>query len=435
MNIRFYIRSSSKDSKKLANIRVRLNAGRGMDMHSKTMITVHPDQWSNETQNYRQRSDIKNLDKKKQQLRDLRSFIEDEYNLATGKGSLNSKWLSEVVDRYHNPDGRKSDKPSNLLQFIADFTEKAKTRTNPKTGRPVSYKQQREYERTAHYFREFCKAKNREYDFKDIDLDFYDDWKAFLEDQGRTSKDGKKVTLAVNTVGKKLQTFKVFLNDAAIRGHEVNPVYKSGRFIAVKEESDSIYLEVDELKKLFLINLSGTPWLEKVRDLFLVGCWTGLRFGDLHQVKQENISGNNLVIKQSKTEAKVVIPVHPIVKSILEKYGNKLPRVISNQKFNEALKEIGKMAEINSIVHKGITRAGTKVSLKYKKWELLSTHTARRSFATNLYKSGFPAYSIMQITGHQTEKAFLKYIKVTPDEHAKLLQLHWEKMGGHLMVV
>jgi integrase len=74
-----------------------------------------------------------------------------------------------------------------------------------------------------------------------------------------------------------------------------------------------------------------------------------------------------------------------------------------------------------------------KISTAYKKWQLVTTHTARRSFATNLYKSGFPTLSIMAITGHTTEKSFLKYIKVTPDEHAKKLQLHWD--SRHLKVV
>ncbi len=75
-----------------------------------------------------------------------------------------------------------------------------------------------------------------------------------------------------------------------------------------------------------------------------------------------------------------------------------------------------------------MTRGGKRVVITVEKWKLVSSHTARRSFATNLYKSNFPAISIMKITGHKTEKAFLKYIKVTPEEHAKLLAEHWNKI-------
>jgi len=77
---------------------------------------------------------------------------------------------------------------------------------------------------------------------------------------------------------------------------------------------------------------------------------------------------------------------------------------------------------------KSITKGGKRITEAHPKWELVTSHTARRSFATNLYKSGFPSISIMGITGHRTEKAFLKYIKVTPEEHAMLLQKHWSKV-------
>ena len=84
-------------------------------------------------------------------------------------------------------------------------------------------------------------------------------------------------------------------------------------------------------------------------------------------------------------------------------------------------------AYLREKVLKSITRGGKKITTAYEKWQLVSSHTGRRSFATNLYKSGFPSISIMNITGHKTEAAFLKYIKVTPEEHARLLAEHWKK--------
>jgi integrase len=113
-----------------------------------------------------------------------------------------------------------------------------------------------------------------------------------------------------------------------------------------------------------------------------------------------------------------------------------LPKSISNQKTNDYLKELGKLEDkkgkkllhsLNTIVSKSFTKGGVRVIENYQKWELLSSHTARRSFATNEYLAGTPTITIMAITGHKTEKAFLKYIKLTPNEHAKLLKLHWLK--------
>ena len=110
---------------------------------------------------------------------------------------------------------------------------------------------------------------------------------------------------------------------------------------------------------------------------------------------------------------------------ILEKYDGKLPEKLKNQPFNRAIKKVCKKAKIKTEETKSITKGGIRQTERLKKWKMVSSHTARRSFATNLYKSGFPAISIMAVTGHRTERAFLKYIKVTPEEHAELLQEHW----------
>jgi integrase len=167
--------------------------------------------------------------------------------------------------------------------------------------------------------------------------------------------------------------------------------------------------------------------------LFLVGCWTGCRFSDISQITPENITGGFIRMKQYKTGTPVVIPLHPVVTVLINKYGGQLPKAISNQKFNDALKKVAEEAELNEIVFKSITKGGMKVTTRHAKHEMVTTHTARRSFATNLYNSDFPTLSIMAITGHKTEKAFLKYIKTTPDEHAKKLQKHWK--NRHLKVI
>jgi integrase len=201
----------------------------------------------------------------------------------------------------------------------------------------------------------------------------------------------------------------------------------------MSEEAETIYLNESELTSLYNVDFSKDPAKERVRDLFLVGCWTGCRFSDIAQITPESISEGFIHLKQYKTGEKVIIPLHPVVTAILNKYDGRLPETISNQKFNKALKEVAKEAEINEMTHKAITKGGVKVSTAHKKSDLVTSHTARRSFATNLYKSGFPSLSIMAITGHKTEDSFLKYIKVTPNEHAKKLQLHWDSQ--HLKVV
>ena len=168
----------------------------------------------------------------------------------------------------------------------------------------------------------------------------------------------------------------------------------------------------------------------------MVSAWTGLRFGDVTRITKDNIEDNEFInITQSKTGDPVVIPLHWTVKYMLDKYGGELPKPISNQKFNDYLKELCRIVGIKDEVHKSITIGGKRISKKYEKWQLVTAHAGRRSFATNLYKQGFPALSIMQITGHQSEKSFLKYIKVTPREHAEKLKEFWRQRGDHLRKV
>ena len=257
--------------------------------------------------------------------------------------------------------------------------------------------------------------------FDSIDKNFYSKFVAYLN----------KKKYSLNTVGKYIQVLKAFLTYATENGYNSNLFFKSKQFKAYKVPGFSIYLDEDEVMAIYQEDFSKNPHLERVRDLFVVGCWTGLRFSDFSDIKPENIKGNFLQIKTFKTGEKVIIPIHPIVRDIMAKYSgrypNSLPPSISNQKMNEYLKEVAKKIDLLNVeVEAEGIKGGFRVSEKKKKYELVTTHTARRSFATNVYKSGFPAISLMKITGHRTEKSFLLYIKVTPEENAEKLLQHWQ---------
>jgi len=132
--------------------------------------------------------------------------------------------------------------------------------------------------------------------------------------------------------------------------------------------------------------------------------------------------------RQTKTNTKVTIPIHPVVLQILEKYNYRVHDPITNQKFNEYIKEVVRAAKItsNEVVTKTI--GGKLVSETIQKCDLISSHTGRRSFCTNMYKRGLPSLMIMSISGHKTEKSFLKYIRVKQHEHAELMQKAWKTM-------
>lgn len=310
---------------------------------------------------------------------------------------------------------------TSLFNYIEQFIKESGTRLNEATGKPLSRSTILIYKNHLRLLKNYETRTKKRVDFDTIDLDFYHDFLEFLQVDNQFSS---------NTVGKHIKTLKIFLNDATERGINKNLAFKSKRFKVTGENVEAIYLNELELKELYNLNLSWNKRLEKARDLFLVGCWTGLRFSDFSQIKQTNIKDSYIKIETQKTKESVVIPIHKVVKEILLKYGNGsgvyLPPTISNAKLNYYLKEIGEMIPLlhsNETFQK--TKAGKLIYITKKKYELITTHTARRSFATNLYLSGFPSISIMKITGHRTEEAFLGYIKVTPEDNAKLLKLHW----------
>ena len=406
--LKFYTRTIAKKNK-LAPLYCRFVVGKGADFIVKTGIMIRPEFFSNKTGQLLNKTEFTDYKKLEKQLRDLRNYIFDE--VAKLKEKPDKNWMLKTIDNFHNP---AQEKTVTLFSFIKDFIDKAPTRTTPKTGSPVCYKQIREYERTFHYLKGYAAKKGHKLNFKDITLDFYHEFIDYLQGLG----------LAKNTIGKKVQTLKIFLNAASDQGINDNKQYKSHRFTAISEETESIYLNETELHEIYELDLSGSH-LEKIRDLFMIGCWTGLRYSDWDKVRPEHIKDDFLELKQAKTGGAVVIPIHETVQAIISKYKGNLPPAISNQKFNDYLKIVAREAGLTEKVHKSITKGGIKTSIAYPKCELVTTHTGRRSFATNLYKAGLPSLTIMQITGHKTEAAFLKYIKVTPREHAQKLKEFW----------
>lgn len=272
------------------------------------------------------------------------------------------------------------------------------------------------YNTTFKYLKEYS-AKYKAIDFENITLEFYNHYTAFLSQEHQ---------LSANTVGKHIKTIKSFLNEATERGINENLEFRKKKFKTIREESDTVYLSVKELQQFEKLNLSATPRLDKVRDLFLIGCYTGLRFSDFTQIQPENVNSENtmLFIRTQKTSERVAIPLHKTVRTILKKHNNILPKAFTNQVMNTYLKEVASLANIKELVETTITRGGKVEKSVSPKFKLISTHTARRSFATNLYIADIPAISIMKITGHKTERSFMQYIRITQEQNADKLLTH-----------
>ncbi len=346
---------------------------------------------------------------------------------------LTPELFKEHLDKEFKKDSRLQKKVSqkeSLLNFAQRFIDESKSgdrliRRKNKKYVPVTLKT---HQTTLTNLKEFQSFLGGPIDFEDIDLNFHREFIKWLTNVKK---------YASNSIGNQIKHLKAWLRAAQNEGLHENRVFESDEFNKPKEETGAIYLTDAELNKLYNVDLSKSKKLDNVRDLFLIGCYTGLRFSDFTQLRPENVMGEGklLVVNTQKTQSKVVIPINPRVSAILHKHKHSIPRAISNQKMNEYLKDVGKEAELNSKVEVAMTKGGQRITKYVEKYKVISTHTARRSFATNAYLAGVSSIDIMKITGHKTETSFMKYIKVSGEETALRMLEHDHFKGATIKIV
>lgn len=284
-----------------------------------------------------------------------------------------------------------------------------------------------------HIIEDYQSYKGTKIYFEDIDQGFYNSFKHwFLDVKGHS----------INYFGETIKTIKMMVNEAkdADNLHSNDSVNRKG-FVAPQEDVENIYLTEDELMQLYTLNITDdlvrsehpnfdegqirmrTATLNKSRDMFLIGAFTGLRYSDFSRLSAENFVDGTIKIYADKTDIKSVIPVHWVVKGIIDR-GYDFSTSLHPQKLNEHIKEVAKLAGLTSSVTLYKNKGGKLVSVTEPKYKLISTHTGRRSFATNAYKAGIPTIAIMKITGHKRESSFLKYIKIDDEENAQMLKSH-----------
>lgn len=351
----------------------------------------------------------------------------------------------DLKRRSVNPAALKKN-PESLFGFLEEYARDIKFVYKRGKPYPISNRTKQKYSTTLGHLKTYAATRRKGLDFADIDLEFYQDFVDFLRTK-LVKKATKKnpdptevIHMTDNSVGKHITTLKTMLNAATEAGVNTNMKFHSKKFATLFEDVDKIYLTENELLKIYQFDLSVNQSLDRVRDLFLIGCYTCLRFSDFTTIHPENIyttdKGTFIKIEDMKTGTKVVIPLHWIVAEILKKYNYDLPRSISNQKMNDYIKIVGKKAGINEMVSITRVEGGVKISRTRPKHELITTHTARRSGATNMFLAGIQSISIMILTGHKTEKSFMRYIQMTPEDNAnKLMENPFFKKSNVLKIV
>lgn len=262
--------------------------------------------------------------------------------------------------------------------------------------------------------------------FESIDYSFFSKFQTFLINRTKIDSKGNKSPMLNNTtIAKALSTLKTFLSYARKEGIKVNDSYRD--FTVKREKLEVIALEQNELQSLIDFDLSNNKRLEKVRDIFVFACATGLRFSDVQQLKREHLDNDSINIVVKKTKTSLTVPLNIVSANILEKYKelNKPLPAISNQKINEYIKELCQLAEINRPIEIVRFHGKKRVTNTYPKYELISFHNARKTFVTLSLERGMSAEEVMTISGHKDYKSFKRYVNVTEKRKKVVMLKAW----------
>jgi len=365
-------------------------------------LKVAPRNWDIKNQQVRNKVEVSNIkDLINNKLIKIKSFVKEVITKLETEGQLTKENLKYELDVYFDKIIVEK-KVETFYEYVDLLVENSKKRVAKVTWQT--------YKRTLELLKDFEKSENYKISFKSINIDFYFSFVEYLGDVQEMSS---------NTIGKQIKNIKMFMNSANEDGYTDFSGHKHKHFKVLREDSYQIYLNDDELSAMGKLEYEIDSVKDRVRDLFLLGAYTGQRISDWKKLSKENIviyDGTSCFkLKQTKTNADVIIPIHPVIKKILAKREGNAPKFVNEQDINVELKKIAEEAKIKG----NVTEKGN-----VPKYELVSSHTARRSFCTNAYKEGMDTLAIMQLSGHKTEKSFLTYIKIDNEEFATRIANH-----------
>jgi integrase len=273
----------------------------------------------------------------------------------------------------------------------------------------------KEYRTVFKSLNDFQTKEGKPLTFSSFNQGFFDRYEKFLvsKEHPFLTEDEPKRGLFNDTIAKYCATLKSFLQWSYENGYHQNAAAFTNIRTQIKRKSKNeiVALTEEEIFKLLGKDLNSQPRLEKVRDLFCFGCFTGQRFSDIMRFSKDDFDGKKWDFMSIKVKKRVIVPFAGFVQHalpILKKYNYALP-VISNQKFNEYLKEVGEAAELDQPV-RIIRFSGVKeVQIRQPKYEFMSSHMARRTFVTIMLEKGMPITLIQKITQHTDIRMLMKY--------------------------
>jgi len=405
-SINFLYRSTKDKSNLSLRLLFRYN-GKDYVFGSKTKLEVEKTYWNK--QHKKKSKDITITNKQTEiniELNKIENHILGAFNSAD-PDKVNKEWISDQVDLYYNPTQKEKTIPADLINYIdfyIDYRKDEVKKTSLKKFNVIKHKLQK-----------LEKFRKKQILISDINNDFKNEFVGYCKNE----------LYSQNTIQRELAIIKTFCIHARFLGLETHYQLDSLRLDKAKVEK--IYLTFEELSRIEEINSDElTVSLDNAKDWLIISCYSGQRISDFMRFTENQIrieEGKHfLEFTQMKTSKLTTIPIHPKILEILKKRNGKFPYRISDQKYNDYVKEVCKLAGIDEMV-KGSKMLETEKGNRkqeglYKKYELVTSHIGRRSFATNFYGK-IPTTYLINITNHSSEAMFLNYIGKSNKDLAK----------------
>ncbi len=423
------IRTIVKSNTNPMTIYLRFKGGRRLDITKSSNILVSQEDW-NKIKNEPKRTTAhgKQL---KVMLDRLKTSLLERYNTAVIEGeNVNGDWLTKHIADIQKKTINDELEKSFLLNYIQSYIDYLPNHIQANGKRGVSKNTIQKFVTLKNRVTDFQKSKRQTYVISDVSTEFMQNFDSFLKKNGYSD----------NYIGTLSTGLKTVCKHARTNGLKVSSTIDNIK--AVKEDTKPIILNFDELE-IIRNTTYGREALNNARDWLLIGCYIGQRVSDLLRLTSDNIGSKGgllmLELTQQKTGKKIVLPVQDEVKRILDKRKGQFPYKISDVKFNLYIKDVCKLAGITELISgskiitektkEGIPNKVRKVKGIYPKYELITSHVCRRSFATNYY-GDIPTPLIMSATGHATEKMFLRYIGKSATDQAQQLAEYYAKLAS-----
>jgi integrase len=378
-----------------ANNRVRMATG----------VKVHPNHWNQNKHSVRSTHDSAN--ELNMVLSNILSTSRRIYTAASASGiMLTPKALKE---RIQDELAGRTDK--GIMDYYLRFnTERESTKALSTI---------KSHQSTMSRLKQFTESKRQNLDFPDLTEQFFTEFVNYLIQQEH---------LTNNTIAGHLKNIRTFLRWCEDeQGITVPKAYRKNSAKVQWEDVEHVALSLEELERLEQLDLSSNKRLANIRDMFLLGCFTGLRYSDLSRLDASSVSEGAFIIRTEKTKEPLRVPITEPAQQILDRNPDVDFRRISSQKFNAYIKEVCLRAGIETMVTITHYSGSRKIEDTKPKYEFVSSHTMRRTFVTCSKTLGIDDHTIMEVTGHKNMTNFKKYLKLTNSMVDEQLKQAWRK--------